>query len=46
MEKKEKQIYEAPLVEFFEVAQESVICASGGTEQFGNGGSYGDDDFI
>lgn len=46
MEKKEKQIYEAPSVKFFEVAQESVICASGETEQFGNGGSYGDEDFI
>ncbi len=31
MEKKEKQFYEAPSVEFFEVKQEGVICASGGT---------------
>jgi len=46
MEKKEKQFYEAPSVEFFEVKQEGVICASGGTEQFRNGGSYEDDDFI
>ncbi len=46
MEKKEKQFYEAPSVEFFEVKQEGVICASGVTEQFSNGGSYDDDDFI
>ncbi|MBQ3757372.1 MAG: hypothetical protein IJJ72_11530 [Bacteroidales bacterium] len=46
MEKKEKQFYEAPSVEFFEVKQEGVICASGKTEQFRNGDSYDDDDFI
>ncbi len=46
MEKNEKQFYEAPVTEVFTVAQERVICASGGTEQFRNGGSYGDEDFI
>lgn len=30
MEKKEKQFYESPSTEVFEVGQEGVICASGG----------------
>jgi len=45
MEKKEKQFYEAPSTQVFEVKQEGVICASGRTEQFENGSSYGDSDF-
>ena len=46
MERTEKCFYEAPVTEVFTVAQEGVICASGETEQFGNGDSYGNDDFI
>ena len=46
MERTEKCFYEVPVTEVFTVAQEGVICASGGTEQFRNGGSYDDDDFI
>lgn len=46
MERTEKCFYEAPVTEVFTVAQEGVICASGETEQFRNGGSYDDDDFI
>ena len=46
MEKTEKCFYKAPVTEVFTVAQEGVICASGKTEQFRNGGSYDDDDFI
>ena len=34
--------YEAPSIEVFEVVQKSAVCASGGTEQFRNGGSYDD----
>ena len=45
MERTEKCFYEAPVTEVFTVAQEGVICASGETEQFRNGGSYGNDDF-
>ncbi len=33
MEKKEKQFYEAPSVEFFEVKQEGVICGSLGDRE-------------
>lgn len=46
MERTEKCFYEAPVTEVFTVAQEGVICASGETEKFRNGGSYDDDDFI
>ena len=46
MERTEKCFYEAPVTKVFTVAQERVICASGETEQFRNGGSYGNDDFI
>ena len=40
-----RQFYEAPSTMVFEVKQEGVICASGGTEQFGSGNSYDDSDF-
>ena len=46
MERTENCFYEAPVTKVFTVAQEGVICASGETEQFSNGGSYDDDDFI
>ena len=42
MEAKQKELYEAPSMMVFEVKQEGVICASGGTEQFGNGNNYDD----
>ena len=45
METKQKELYEAPSTMVFEVKQEGVICASGGTEQFGNGNNY-DDSFF
>ncbi len=45
MEQPIKQFYEAPSTTVFEVRQEGVLCASGGTESFGNGNSYGDSDF-
>lgn len=45
METKLKELYEAPSTKVFEVKQEGVICASGGTEQFGNGNNY-DDSFF
>lgn len=45
METKQKVLYEAPSTCVFEVRQEGVICASGGTEQFGSGNSY-DDSFF
>ena len=46
MERTEKCFYKAPVTEVFTVAQEGVICASGETEQFRNGYSYGNDVFI
>lgn len=42
METKIKDLYKAPSTMVFEVRQEGVICASGDTEQFGEGESYGD----
>ena len=46
MERTEKCFYEVPVTEVFTVAQEGVICATGETEQFRNGNSYGNDVFI
>ena len=40
-----KDLYDAPSTTEIGITQESVICASGGTEQFGNGESYGVSDF-
>lgn len=45
METKKKERYEAPSAMVFEVRQEGVVCASGGTEQFSNGNSYDDSMF-
>ena len=45
MEIREKLIYEAPSSEIIEVAQQSVVCASGNTEKFVSGNSYDDNDF-
>jgi len=45
METIHKEHYDTPSTRVFEVRQEGVICASGGTEQFGNGNSY-DDSFF
>ena len=45
MENKHKEFYEAPLIHTILVAQEGIICTSGGTEDFGEGGSYGEGDF-
>lgn len=45
METKRKDLYETPSTKVFEVKQEGIICASGGTEQFGSGDSYDDSDF-
>ncbi len=45
MEQPVKQFYEAPSTTVFEVRWEGVLCASGGTEQFRGGNSYGDSDF-
>ena len=46
MERTEKFFYEAPVTKVFTVELEGVICASGETEQFRNGDSYSNDDFI
>ena len=40
-----KELYEAPWTQVLKVANEGVICASGETEEFGEGSSYGDGDF-
>ena len=40
-----KELYEAPWTQVLKVANEGVTCTSGGTEDFGGGGSYGDGDF-
>lgn len=46
MKRTSKLCYEAPSVSVFEVEQECVICASGGTESFrDSGNSYNDSDF-
>ena len=45
METKLKEHYEEPSTTAIGIKQEGVICASGGTEQFGSGDSYDDSDF-
>jgi len=37
--------YEKPMTEVFAIAQESAVTASGGTESFTQGQSYGEDSF-
>lgn len=45
MEKTDKQLYEAPSMMMIEMLQQSMLCASGDTERFTEGESYGNDDF-
>lgn len=41
-----KELYKSPSVKLIDIAGESVICTSSGTEGYGiNGQSLGDDDF-
>ena len=42
---KQKQIYVAPRSESIKMAHGSFLCASGETESFTNGNSYGDSIF-
>lgn len=45
MKKDRKTIYEAPQTWVFEMKTEGMLCASGETEKFQNGNSYGDSIF-
>ena len=42
---KHKEHYEAPAMELIGVEQGYVVCTSGGTEPFTEGGNYGDNMF-
>ena len=45
MKKVEKLFYEAPSLEFQDLEQEGIVCASGDNEDFGDGDDYGEGDF-
>ena len=45
MKTKQKTNYETPQSRVFELRAEGVLCASGETEPFSNGNSYGDSFF-
>lgn len=46
MKTKQKTNYETPQSRVFELRAEGVLCASGETEPFSNGNSYGGDSFF
>lgn len=45
MKNTERQFYEEPSINVIEVRYGAFVCASGKTEKFGSGYSYGDSDF-
>ena len=45
MKKTVKQHYENPYLEFQDLEEEGIICASGDNEDFGDGDDYGEGDF-
>lgn len=47
MKKTVKQHYEAPYLEFQDLEEEGIICASGNTDDLSltDGDDYGEDDF-